>query len=349
MRRRAFTLVEMMVSIAIFAIVALALQSAVLLASKAIPDGKSANVSQLAGSRAAERLTAELTFALSVTEMTATAVTFTVADRDNDGAPETIRYAWSGVAGDPLTRQYNAGTAAGVLDDVREFSLAYDKISTKNPTTYTESAETLLYSFTGGLLNSTFTVQPDDWCGQYFVPNLPNNITYWRVTRVRYQAQKHSSDDGLTRVQLRKATSGGLPTNTVLDQTTLVEASMNSNYAWIDSYFTGAARLDPSAGLCLVFRWMSNDESCDILSRTVTLALVGGSQFVSTSNSGVTWSGNVLRSMPLYVYGTCATQDADSYTYNLGSVRLQLRSDTNAAARVNSAVQLLSQPVVSGP
>ena len=97
--KRAFTLVELMVGLAMFSILALALQSAVLLASKAIPDAKSANANQLAASRVADQLTGELNFALTVSELTATAVTFTVADRNNDGVDETIRYAWSGVAG----------------------------------------------------------------------------------------------------------------------------------------------------------------------------------------------------------------------------------------------------------
>src|SRR5262245_58496616 len=185
-RSSAFTLVELMVGIAMFALIALALQSAVLLASKAIPDAKGVYVSQLAATRVADQITSELSYALSVTELTSTSITFTVADRDRDGLPETIRYAWSGVSGAPLTRQYNNGKEYSVLDDVSELALAYDKLTVTNPPTYTESDETLLYSFSGGLLNADCTIDSNDWFGQFFIPTLPNNTVYWRITRARF-------------------------------------------------------------------------------------------------------------------------------------------------------------------
>lgn len=349
-RSGAFTLIELMVSLAMFSIIALVLQSALLLASRAIPDAKSAVSNQISSSRAADRLTSELSYALTVTESTANAVTFTVADRNNDGTAETIRYSWSGVAGEPLMRQYNGGTASAVLDDVREFTLAFDKRSQKNPATYTEAGESLLYSFTGGLLNNTNSIDTDEWSGQYFVPSLPNNAVYWRITRVRYQAEKNSTDDGKTRVQIRTATAGGLPTTTVVDQSTLVENTMSGSWAWQDTYFTGAARLDPAAGACIVFRFAGgSDESCDVLAKTVSLALTSGAKLLTTSNYGSTWSANALSSMPMYVYGVSATQDPDTYSYFLMDVRVALRSGADAAGRVNTAAQVFSQPQVSGP
>jgi hypothetical protein len=62
--------------------------------------------------------------------------------------------------GDPLTRSYNGGTAVPVLDDCREFALAYDKRSQKDPASYTESAESVLYSFNAGLIASINTTSP---------------------------------------------------------------------------------------------------------------------------------------------------------------------------------------------
>ncbi|MBP90055.1 MAG: hypothetical protein CMJ64_25665 [Planctomycetaceae bacterium] len=50
---------------------------------------------------------------------------FTVPDRDADGDVETIRYSWSGTAAASLMREYNGGTAVGVVDDIHAFSLAY--------------------------------------------------------------------------------------------------------------------------------------------------------------------------------------------------------------------------------
>jgi hypothetical protein len=66
----------------------------------------------------------DLQTAKSFTERTATAVTFTVPDRDGDNIDETIRYAWAGTPGDPLTYQLNGGTATTLADDVQQFNLA---------------------------------------------------------------------------------------------------------------------------------------------------------------------------------------------------------------------------------
>ncbi len=68
---------------------------------------------------------AELQYAQSVTEQTVTAITVTVPDRDADSNPEEIRYAWSGTPGEPLTRQYNGGTAANAAEGVHDFSVDY--------------------------------------------------------------------------------------------------------------------------------------------------------------------------------------------------------------------------------
>jgi len=119
------TLVEVVVAIAITSILLAGMASALLIASRAAdPVGPTNTV--LATSMAAHDILGELRFAIAFTERTATAVEFTVADRNGDEAPETIRYAWSGTAGDPLTRQYNGGTAVNVVENVQEFQLDYD-------------------------------------------------------------------------------------------------------------------------------------------------------------------------------------------------------------------------------
>jgi hypothetical protein len=71
-------------------------------------------------------MAAEVQYALTVTEYTATAITVTVPDRtDANTNPETIRYAWSGVAGAPVTRSYNGGAAVSVVPSVQSFTLEY--------------------------------------------------------------------------------------------------------------------------------------------------------------------------------------------------------------------------------
>jgi Tfp pilus assembly protein PilV len=124
-RLGAFTLVEAMISMVVVAIILGAVSSLMLLTTRQVnaTTGGSANLSKAA--LLSEQIAAELSVAKSVTERTAAAITLTVPDRNSDGQDETIRYAWSGVPGDPLTRKYNNGTPANVAENVCSFNLDY--------------------------------------------------------------------------------------------------------------------------------------------------------------------------------------------------------------------------------
>jgi competence protein ComGC len=127
-RRRSaagFTLLEMALSCVIVGVIMLAIVSTMAIGREGLSGSAilTANASQ--GSQVVQMITLDVSLATAITEQTATSITMTVPDRDGDGQPETIRYAWSGVAGDPLTRQYNGGTAATLADNVYQFNLTY--------------------------------------------------------------------------------------------------------------------------------------------------------------------------------------------------------------------------------
>jgi type II secretory pathway pseudopilin PulG len=128
--RGGFTMVEMVLSVIITSILLLAMSSAMMLASKAVPSATSA-VRQGADSNAAfEQLRADIACATSVTELTATAITVTVADRGHGAAgEETIRWSWSGVSGAPLTRSYNGSTPTTTASNVTAFALTPEYVA----------------------------------------------------------------------------------------------------------------------------------------------------------------------------------------------------------------------------
>jgi len=117
-------MMELIVSVAVSGLLVAGLTSTLYVASRAVnlsgPPGDA-----LDGSRAASDLLGELGHAVTFTQRSAHAIEFTVADRDNDALPETIRYAWSGIPGDPLTRQQNGAGVAEVVQGVHQFDLAY--------------------------------------------------------------------------------------------------------------------------------------------------------------------------------------------------------------------------------
>jgi hypothetical protein len=117
-------MVELVVSMGVISVLLVSVSSAILIASKALPSSSRRQSAEKAG--AMDQLASELACAASITELTPTAITFAVADRGHGPAgPETIRYAWSGTPGDPLTRQYNASAPAAVASGVTSFSLSW--------------------------------------------------------------------------------------------------------------------------------------------------------------------------------------------------------------------------------
>jgi len=123
--RSGLTLIELLVSVAITSVLMVTIASAMLIATKALPDPNRPASQIIAVSHVAEQLAAEIQYAVSISARSSTMIEFTVADRNSDDVPETIRYEWSGVAGEALKRQYNGGSIVDVLDNVHELELTY--------------------------------------------------------------------------------------------------------------------------------------------------------------------------------------------------------------------------------
>ena len=129
--RGGFTLVELMVALVGASLLMIGLSSAIFIALKATDTLNTPSGASIEGNAALADLLSDIEFATSFSEKTATATTFTVPDRNGDASPETIRYAWSGTAGDPLTRQYDGGTVANLIEDVHDFGFDYFEPNTK--------------------------------------------------------------------------------------------------------------------------------------------------------------------------------------------------------------------------
>jgi hypothetical protein len=123
--RRGHTLIELVVSLPLMVLLLAGLAGAILLSGRAIPDGSSPTSAALDAGSGLDQLAAELRYATAITTKTATALTFTVADRTGDAAAETIAYAWSGTAGDPLTRVVNGSTAEPIVPAVQSLAFTY--------------------------------------------------------------------------------------------------------------------------------------------------------------------------------------------------------------------------------
>lgn len=123
--RHGHSLMELVVAMTSASVLLVGLGSAVLLTSRAFRPETTAPHSRTAAALVERDLLTDLHLATDFTERTDKAVEFLVPDRDGDGQPELLRYAWSGQVGDPLVFRYNNTPEVPVVSDVRSFSLSF--------------------------------------------------------------------------------------------------------------------------------------------------------------------------------------------------------------------------------
>lgn len=344
--RRGLTLVELVISFALAAILLTGMTSAVVLASRALPENTGAADAAVNSSDVMQCISNELRNAVCITENTATAVTFTVADRDGNGSPERIRYAWSGTAGQPLTRQYNSGTAVTVLDDVQQFALTYDvkSVTEQYPGPPVEGWEEELNYFDQTYNWQEHVVTQNAWVGQYFRPStglLPSNAVSWRVSRVYFQARRCDSLFQDTRVQIRSANADHTPTTTVLGEQTMSEWWLSYNPEWYEFAFDNVAGLSPLAGVCLVLERDGSGSSARVRYDGSL-----GSDRVTSNNLGATWTVDTTKEMLYYAYGTVSVEGPTQTVTRqyVTGVRVTLRTGADTDARLDTTIHLLNAP-----
>lgn len=347
-RRCGFTLIEMVVTVAILSVIMLGVGSAMIIATRALPEADNPAAAAIAGAAVVEQIATELQYAVSISDSNATAIEFTVADRNNDDVPETIRYQWSGASGDPLTRQYNAGAVVALLQNVEDFDLVYsrDKVREEIPQT-NESAETTLASYISAQDLHDYPIKDTEWYAQYFLPTLPADTISWKVTRVVIYAKIDGASDGEVRVQLQLPTAGNRPSGLVLQENTLLESALLETYAAQEFSFSHAAGLSPEQGLCIVVKWIADATACKVHGQDKNM-MGPHNDLAKSTDRGASWSLLTDQSLLFCVYGTVSTagDPAIQDTYYLGGANVELRTRGDAQATVQTGVRLLNQPEV---
>src|SRR3954470_23841669 len=143
-RAAAFTMSEMMVAMIASAFLLAGLGSVMFIARQ-VAYAPTAATRRSKTADIINQISEELRYATVITQQTAQILEFVVADRNNDGTAEKIRYEWSGVAGDPLRKTVNGATAVDVLTAVNAFNVTLQqKSKTTTLTTTTDSPEAVL-------------------------------------------------------------------------------------------------------------------------------------------------------------------------------------------------------------
>lgn len=124
-RRHAYTLVELVISMSLATLLITGLSSSLFIATAAFDISRSASLQRSKSAEVIGEMLGDLNLAISFSERTPTSIEFKVPDRNSDQILETIRYEWSGVAGDPLTMQYNSSDETVIAEDVHQLDFTY--------------------------------------------------------------------------------------------------------------------------------------------------------------------------------------------------------------------------------
>lgn len=344
---RGLTLIELVVSTAAVAVLMGGMASAVLLATRALPESGSELDGVVEAGAAVQQLAGELLCAVSVGEHSAVALEFAVPDRNNDGLPETIRYHWSGTPGDPLHRRCNGGGDVPVVESVESLRLSYAvaTFTRLGDPAENESAETLLASHSTLTSLADAKVKADRWWGQYFKPTLPAGALRWKVTRVLLFVAKEGAASGTARVQIRPAGADGRPRPDVLAELTLAESSLTDAYQWREFAYGVPPTFGPDEGACVVVQHVFDADACKLRYRSsgVTTPTQG---LLETTTAGAAWNIYADKALLYYVYGTVTTlgePQEETYTQLYG-VRISLRTGGERATRIETLAPVLNAP-----
>ncbi len=122
--RGGYSLIELVIGLAASVVLMGGMASAVAVSTRSLSLADTGSGARAISTDVQRDFMADLQRATGFTERTASAITFSVPDRNGDGRPEKLRYAWAG-AGSPLTLQMNDGTVQNLATNVQQFGLSY--------------------------------------------------------------------------------------------------------------------------------------------------------------------------------------------------------------------------------
>ena len=210
-RRHAFTLVEMVVTMGILALVMGAMTSIMMFTAKAMPTSFDADVRTDSDERTLREALWLLADAKGFLTRNAGEVAFKTPDLDYDGSDDTSQLTFSGTSGDPLMMGLN-GTQQTLIDDVAgvTFDVAVrERTMTAVSGTY-ETAEMLIDGWPGpmtALRECSITKS----LAMRLHPQLPHDATQFRITRAQYFVKPVSGKTCNVRMSIVDATGAGQP------------------------------------------------------------------------------------------------------------------------------------------
>lgn len=304
-QRRGLSLVELLVAMAMSATVLGGAVAAIGLSGRTFQSA--ANGIRSGGAiDGLAQMSSDVQIALSITERTATATTFWVPDRTGDGAPEQIRYAWSGTIGDPITYSMNGSTPVAIIPAVDSVSFEYLVSSVQGQATFVTSGpppvteENVFERAFSGTPASVHTVTSSASVAAIVQPTLPAGGSTFRITRVLIPMQKPDSGQNINVAVHRVNGITAVPQPTALALTTIRQQDLPASYADVEVVFESDAIFDDGDHVAIVVSSASSQASAEVPLEASPQFLTDG--WIATTNVLGIWGVNATRDMPIVIH-----------------------------------------------
>ncbi|MCW5755636.1 MAG: prepilin-type N-terminal cleavage/methylation domain-containing protein [Phycisphaeraceae bacterium] len=301
---RGVTLVELMVALAMASTVMIGAVAAVGIAGRSFRSATDGTRSERAID-ALDRVAADVQLAIRFHERTPLAVAFDVPDRTGNGAPERIRYAWSGTPGDPLTYSMNGSAPEAILPGVRGLSLSYVVATVQGQSDWVSEAqavpsdELIFAREATGAIADRHTLGPSASIAAIIRPVLTSGSRY-RVTRVRIPMVGNPGGSDVVVSLHRVNMLTGTPDATVLASYLISQQSMPAALAPVEADLLVALEFNSGDHIAIVVSQGAGGSAAAIPLEPSPQFLADG--WIATTSLLGLWTINGTRDMPIEIY-----------------------------------------------
>jgi hypothetical protein len=348
--RPAFTMLELMVATVASAFLLAGLGSVMYIARQ-VAYSPTAALRRAKTADIVNQISDELRYATIIIQQTPQILEFVVADRNNDGSAEKIRYEWSGVLGAPLRKTINGGTAFDVLPSVNSFGVTLiqkPKTTTLTPTT--DTAEAML---AGNMTVTTGAYRDIDalnFTGIQIVPTAlmskPADALSWNLTKVEFHGKQNGVATETLTVQLRwTGDPWEAPTGNVIGQASIAEAALSNADAFNTVTFPNSVRnLGFNRPYQIVFLQQSGTTGQSL--KLTILDTVAGTGTNESYDGGASWTYVTPRVLFGRIYGTYTVPGTPSSVVRnyVSYVRLALQSGDQTHSRIDTSIPMRNSP-----
>ena len=348
---RAFSLIEMVLSLSLVGLVLASLGSMLAFSMQAAPRPDDPVVRVTDAALPISIMTEEIGSATSIVSLSAASITFEVADRTGDGSPETITYRWDGTPGDSLVREINGGDPQSVLTDVHslEFepdtnSYTYEVVTPGSASDYSRelSSDTSHLAKIVALVNSRLV--PIDLNEGFFQrvrsDAIPDGALYWTPDYVDVLLEQAISDsNGRVRLEVRLFESGQVSSVSLASR--VIHALDLGSENWIRIDIPGELKLDPNDELGVALICIDGNDSVAV--RVFQqLVFTGEHAMLRSSDAGLTWSSGLTTRMGYRIRASYFTESGrtSSTEKTVSSIRVTVSPTGLAGTSVVTTVDL---------